>query len=307
MKALIAIVALCWATNSFASLSTISTVMFLYSHLIPKEMTITAKGSGATQSKAIEEALLASVQKGLGVMVVSDLKVQDEKVIRNLAAMYSSGIVQSYEVNGCTTTTPVVCEVTALVSPHAFERTLAENTFKGQDLYAEHLTAKSTLIQRRKIIDYYFSSIREHGLRAKVQNIRVIPTTGDRAKIEVKYSVYWNHQYKREFINFLEVLEKDTNASFDKHDLVLQWSAANLFKNRVFLSTDDENTRFLIEKKLYEPVTIYFEELNRCETIQLDSSILNFDVTRKQTFEIGTDQLKGLNKLTVSTRCKQKL
>jgi len=306
MKRLIAAGCLCLATSSFAStLSTISNVVFLASHLLPDEIVVSATGTGATQKDAIDEALLASVQKGLGVMVVSDQSIENEKVVRNLAAMYSSGIVKSYEVNRCVKTSVYTCEVTALVSPWDFERQLKTSEVNGTDLYASYLTSKSALIQRNKIIDYYFSNIRKHGLQAKIHSVKVIPSTSDKAQLQISYSVNWNRNYRNSFIDFLEKLERDTNGSFDNHDLVLQWSSSNLFKGRAFLLTNDENTRVLIENKLFEPVFVYFDELNRCERIKLDSSILNFGISRKQIFEIDSDKLKGLRKISISTECKQ--
>jgi len=59
----------------------------------PKEIVVTSKGTGKTQQEAIDSALFASVQKAIGVLVVSDQTVQKDKVNRNLVASYSSGIV----------------------------------------------------------------------------------------------------------------------------------------------------------------------------------------------------------------------
>lgn len=310
MKVLIAAAALLWASSTFASIATLSYVIygveFVQTHFLPKELVVKASGTGKTQEEAINNAILQSVQKGLGVMVVSDLTVENERVVRDLAAMYSSGIVQTYEVNGCTQTKHFTCEVTAVVLPWELERKASVNAIKGADLYASYITSKNTLIQRRKIIEYYFSRIRENGLEAKLQSIRIIPTTGEKPKVELKYSVQWNRKFRAEFISFLERLEKDTNASFDNHDLVLQWTSSNLFKNRVFLHTNDEATRILIEKELYKPVFVRFEELNLCRRIDLDASILGFGVYNRDIVEVDVNRLKEMKKLTASMGCDNK-
>ena len=42
--------------------------------------------------------MIAAVQEAIGVLVVSDVTVQDEKILRNIAIMYSEGVVNKYKV-----------------------------------------------------------------------------------------------------------------------------------------------------------------------------------------------------------------
>lgn len=304
MKKLIAAGCLILATNAYASLSTATSVLyglqFVYTELIPKEITVRAYGSGPTQDDAINNALIQSVQKGLGVMVVSDLTVENERAIRNLAAMYSSGIVETYEVNSCVKTNEYVCDVTAVVLPWEFKRRIKPETIKGADLHASYFTAKNTLIQRKKMIDYYFSRIRDTGLDVRIRSVKVVPTTGDKAKLEIRYAVDWNRRFKNEFIEFLEKLQHDTKGDFDHNDVIVQWNG----RDRVFLNTNDANTRFLIEKKLYEPIYVSFNELEVCEKINLEGSVMRFSARNEKIVEIDPNKLKNLTKITASIGCK---
>ena len=89
-----------WTAMDLVSLA-IHGVRFSFSDLVPKEMTVDATGYGKTQEEAVNNALVIAVQKGIGVLVVSDTTVDGDKVIRDLAATYSSGIVNSYEIIKC--------------------------------------------------------------------------------------------------------------------------------------------------------------------------------------------------------------
>lgn len=304
MKKLLVVGCLILATNAYASVSTVTSVFyglqFVYNELIPKEITVRASGSGPTQDDAINNALVHSVQKGLGVMVVSDLTVENEQVMRNIAAMYSSGIVDTYEVNFCSKTNEYVCEVTAVVLPWEFKRRMKPESIKGTDLHAAYITSKNTLLQRKKMIDYYFSRIRDTGLDVKIRSVKVIPTVSDTALLEIRYAVDWNRRFKNEFIEFLEKLQHDTKGDFDHNDIIVQWNG----RDRVFLNTNDANTRFLIEKKLYEPIYVSFKELGVCEKINLEGSVMRFSARNEKIVEIDPNKLKNLTKLTASIGCK---
>jgi hypothetical protein len=291
-------------TTTFA----IHGITFLFNELSSNEIVVTASGTGKTQEEAVNNALVSSVQKGIGVFIVSDLTVQDERVVRDIAAMYSSGVVTSYKINECVKGDFYICEVNSSVSPAHFQKQALSNSstikIDGKDFYASYLTGRNVLIQRKKITEYYFDNIRKTGLSAQIHSVKVLPSSNELAKLEVKYSVRWDRKYKQNFISFLERLERDTNASFENHDIVLQWSASTFIKGRVFVRTNDENTRRLIHKQLYDSVFVSIPELNYCEEIKLESSILTFEKTQREIFEIQSEKLKGLNQITISTSCQ---
>ena len=113
--------------SAFSSIDYISLVFkgihFVVSESVPEEIVITTKGVGKTQPIAIENALNMAVQKAVGVLILSEQSVSNDKVVRNLVAQYSSGVVNSYEVKKCDGT-PITCEVVAKVSPWKFMRKL---------------------------------------------------------------------------------------------------------------------------------------------------------------------------------------
>ncbi len=194
------------AFDTFTLLSLIfQGVRFSMEESSPKEIIVTSKGTGKTQQEAIDSALFASVQKAIGVLVVSDQTVQNDKVIRNLAASYSSGVVNSYKIDTCEKDKYYTCTVTAKVSPWKFMRRLEgeAQTIKvnGNDLAAQATTARNTLIHREKITRYYMSQIRQSGLDVIVRKMEIIPTTGNDAKLVIDYEVKWNKDINELSIN----------------------------------------------------------------------------------------------------------
>ena len=174
MKFFLAGVAMVLATNGVAQTTPpvtfspvdaisliISGVKFFHSESTPKEIVVIASGTGKTENEAVNNALINAVQKGIGVLIVSDQTVKNGEVTRNLAAMYSSGVVNSYDVKECKNNT---CTVVANISPWQFIRRLEgnEQTIKvnGKNLHAQALTAQHALVQRYILTDYYLSHIR---------------------------------------------------------------------------------------------------------------------------------------------------
>ena len=90
-------------------------IQFYFAYMTPDEITVQSKGSGKDENEAIDKAIIAAVQQAMGVLVVSEITTSDEKVLSELAGMYSSGIVKSYEKKNCTNTSVVECTIEAKV------------------------------------------------------------------------------------------------------------------------------------------------------------------------------------------------
>lgn len=316
MKRLIALVCLCVATKALAAppvwspMDFVSLVFngirFSFSEIIPKEIIVSATGNGKTQEEAIQNALVIAVQKGIGVLVVSDTSTKDEKVIRDLAATYSSGIVNSYEIKSCEGNS---CSIVAKVSPWKFQRKLESEAsvvkVNGQDLAAQHLTAKHALLQRHKLITYYFSQIRQSGLEVKIREVKILPSTNEMASLRISYDIRWNPEFKKNMIAFLERLEKESNES--NRQIVIQWGSTGLFENRVFINANDSLTWNVINNYLFLPIDIRFEELGLCERHELKYDVFKIDwyqMNFQKQIEIHPSKLQGIRHITAGIGCR---
>ena len=92
-------------------------VRLYFSLIVPKEISVTANGSGETREKAIDSALIRSVQEAVGVLMVSETSVESDRVLNDIAIQYSPGIVNEYKVVDCKKTDVYNCQITAKVSP----------------------------------------------------------------------------------------------------------------------------------------------------------------------------------------------
>ena len=86
-------------------------VRLYFSTIVPKEISVTAIGSGSTKEKAIDSALIRSVQEAVGVLVVSETSVQSDKVLNDIAIQYASGVVNEYKVVECSKTDVFNCRI----------------------------------------------------------------------------------------------------------------------------------------------------------------------------------------------------
>jgi len=318
MKKLIVLVCLLLATKavatpnaSYISLA-INGVRFFFSETVPKEIIVTSDGTGNTREEAIQNALVSAVQKGIGVLIVTDDTVANGRVTKNLAAQYSSGVVQSYEVKHCNSLGLIKCEITAKVSPWKFQRRLEADTavvkVNGSDLAAQHLTMQYTLIQRVKMTNYYFSQLHQSGLDVKVKSIQMMPTLGSNATLLVDYEVRINPEFKKSFITFLQKLEKDTNGRAEEnHRVYIQWGPTGLFENRVFINAYDPNFRALMYNYLSAPISIGMKEFGQCERFEVPGgNVMTIDwygFQKQQRITVPAKQLQNINSLSLSVGC----
>jgi len=318
MKKLLVLVCLLLATKAMATPLTtyvslaINGVRFFFSETVPKEIIVTSDGTGNTREEAIQNALVSAVQKGIGVLIVTDDTVANGRVTKNLAAQYSSGVVNSYEVKHCNSLGLIKCEITAKVSPWKFQRRLEADTavvkVNGGDLAAQHLTMQYTLIQRVKITNYYFSQLHQSGLDVKVKNIQIMPTLGSDATLLVDYEVRMNPEFKKSFITFLQKLEKDTNGRAEENYRVyIQWGPTGLFENRVFINAYDPNFRALMYNYLAAPISIGIKEFGQCERFEAPGgNVMTVDwygFRKQQRITVPAKQLENINNLSLSVGC----
>jgi hypothetical protein len=298
-------------------------VRFYFSVIVPSEIPVEAVGTGLTREGAIDNALLSAVQQAVGVLVVSDVTVASNRVIRDFAANYSSGLVKEYKVKECKSTNRVECTITAIVSTSAFQQKLLSSTsatkIDGENLYGQYLTSHNALIQRYRVTEYFFSRIRTQGLRAKLIRFEVQPTAKTKVPIYVEYSIRFDPDYKKNLINLLEKLQTDTGAGFnqwtakwkepakgvDPYTIYIQWGPTGLFENRVWINTYDYNYAQMMRRYEYADIPIRIKELDICDRVET-SSIFTIDwygLTRKGMIEVDPEKLRGIKQLTLEAGC----
>ena len=293
------------ATVQTAPVSPVSLVLqgvrFYFSSTIPAEIPVEAVGTGPTREKAIDNALIAAVQQAIGVLVVSDVTVESNKVVRDIAINYASGVVKEYSVKQCTDTTASVTKI------------------DGENLYGQYLTSRNAIIQRYRVTEYFFSRIRTQGIQAKLIRFEVQPTISGKVPIYIEYSIRMNPSYKKTLIELLEKLQEDTGAKpniwtgerqdtargVSPHTVYIQWGPTGFLQNRVWVHTYDRSFAVMMQNYQYQEISIKIKELGICDKVSHDDifKIDWYGLTRRGTIEIDPEKLKGVKQLTLEAGC----
>ena len=313
------------STPAFTATSyVVQGVKFYFSNYVPSEIVVITTGTGDTKEKAIENALISAVQEAIGVLVVSEVTVQDEKILRNIAIMYSEGVVNKYKIKECKGDLRQTCEVIATVSPSRLQNKFAGSgaviEVDGQNLYGQYLTSKNAILQRKKLAEYYLSNIRTHGLEIQITSIKVIPTADTKVPIEINYLVTWNREYKENAIAFFKKLEKETNGRFErysdrdknKHTYMLTYGDGISFirNDRLHINTYDESFYKMMSFYTDSKIQISINPFNICDSYdpQYLSGIFamhkELDSMRKKTVYANPEQLKDLKQISLTLGCK---
>ena len=229
-------------------------------------------------------------------------------MVKNLAAMYSSGVVNSYDVKECKNNT---CTVVAKVSPWQFIRRLEGHEqitkVNGKNLHAQALTAQHALVQRYILTDYYLSHIRQSGLDVFVREMKIVPSMNSETALVIDYEVKWNPEFKKSVISYLQRLEKDTNGKTEENlKVFIQWGPTGIFDNRVFINTYDPRFRSLIMNYLHNPIFVGIKEFGICERFDLTSDVFKIDwygFRKQKTIILDTKKLQNIDKISMSIGC----
>jgi hypothetical protein len=197
------------------------------------------------------------------------------------------------------------------VAPWTFQRKLLGDSkaivVNGNDLQAQHLTARHTLIQRYKLTEYYLSQIQQSGFDVKIKSVSIVPSMSETVTIEIDYQVYWNPEFKVSMIRFLEKLEKDTAGEKQNNQQVyIQWAPTGFFENRVRINTYDESYRKMMLRYLNAPISVRINELNTCEYFEQPNGVFGVDwygFHKKKTVSVAPVGIKKLQKISISTGC----
>jgi hypothetical protein len=280
-------------------------VEFFASKSVPEEITVTTKGIGETQPIAIENALNMAVQNAVGVLILSEQTVSGDKVVRDLVAQYSSGVVNSYKVKNCDGV-PITCEVVAKVSPMKFMRKLQGDSqtiqVNGNDLFMQHQTAKNAFLQKEVVTKYYMKQIRESGLDVTIKSVKVVPSDSKNVRLAINYEVKWNKEFKKEIINFLEMLERDTSNQNTRHQVYIQWAPTGFKENRVYINSFNEGYRKMMMHYIHKPTYVKYNDFGICEDIQ-SKNVFTIDwygINRQTIIEVEPKKLKNINKISMS-------
>jgi hypothetical protein len=298
-------------------------VRFYFSYTVPSEIPVEANGTGPTREKAIDNALIAAVQQAIGVLVVSDVTIESDKIVRDIAINYASGVVKQYSVKQCTNAVRVQCTIDAKVSPFLFQQKLAESSsttkIDGSNLYGQYLTSRNAIIQRYRVTEYFFSRLRTQGLEAKLVRFEVQPSTAKKVPIYIEYRIRLNPTYKKNLIELLKKLQEDTGAGpnpwtgrfpepargVDPYTVVIDYGPAGFWQNRVRINTYDYSFSQMIRKYEYSDITFSIKELGICDKVS-HSGIFTIDwqgLTRKGTIEVDPEKLKGIKQITIEPGC----
>jgi len=283
-------------------------VRFTMSPSTPRETTMRVLGVGKNRDEAIQNGLLTAVQQSVGVMLVTDQVVENDRLVKNIVAQYSAASISKFDVHNCETRKLVRCDMSVTVSLNRFMRKLQSVSdtvqFSGNDYYQKHLLQRTLLTQREKMINYYLQQIHQSGLDVVILAFDMLPDPGEKVKISVEYRVKWNQTFREELLSFFRRLEKDTE-NVDGSTIYIQWAKTGLTDNRAYIKTHSQNMHNMMLSLIHKPIMVNFAGLNVCRAVEVENI---FDLGRngksvKTTIFVEPEKLKNLTQVQATIGC----
>lgn len=311
MKKLILALVLAGSSSSVYANNTsliLNGIHFALSTFMSDRMTVVATGVGPTQEQAVSAALHSAVQKVVGVLIISERVANQDTLVRNIVAQYSSGVVDTYKILHCSGQ-PVTCEIEAKVSPIKFMRKLETDShsvqISGSVYYEKHLAIKRAMKQREQILQYYLNEMHRSGLDVRLRSVNVVPSINDSATLDIQYHVRWNSDFRSELLSVLHRIEGDVARGEEGEYYYIQYGATGFADNRVYVPTHSHQMYDMIKRHVQRPVRVYFRELQTCAEVPV-SSIFRIEgrgETVNQRITVPPDRLKQLKSITIRVGC----
>ena len=265
-------------------------------------------GSGRSQQDSVENALDIAVKKVAGVLIVSEKKLRNNELVKDITLSYSGGYVSGYEIVECETDEVVQrfdCKLRVKVNKMKIRNFLyAEgNVIEIQDEYAKYETQKKAVSDYQNMIRYYFTNIRTSYMRADIKNVNFRPYANNPSIVEVnvRFKVSLDKSYKKEFVNFLEKLQKDTGGSMQNYSFMIRYgfpfSAAEFMDNTVYLKDIGIN----LYNYNHQSFGVVINPFNECVSSKhFHEGILTFkSETYNYSFRINKSQLADADSISV--------
>lgn len=289
-------------------------IEFLFSNSLPEEMTVSATGTGNTREEALQNALKEAVQKGVGVLVVSDLRISDQKIISDQLLNYSSGFIKEYKAEACLINKKITCKILAKVAPWNLLRNQFnsnnKNSINGEQLVTQHNSVKNVITQQKKLLIYYKEKISEDGYKFEVKDVTSIPSYSNLIPIEITYRLTPNLDLRKEIFNFLKLVEitpeNKLSTDIEKKTIYLGTDSSYLFKKNLRVIYWDEEMLAAFNELMSKNIEIYLEELGMCIKVN-NLNLLTFDeMTDKVSGNYFPNDLKNLKNISTRNTCLQR-
>lgn len=295
-----------------SSLSLLVQGVRLYFHITTKEIHIVSQGTGDSREDAVKKALVNATQEAIGTLVISEVTANADRVVENLALMYSAGVVSQHKVLGCSYGARVTCTVSAVVLPWSLHNKLQASgtavAIDGNSLYGRHVTTQEVIVQRYRMTEYYLHKMRTQGLEVSLSEVSYMPTYGENVRIRVDYSVTWNQEFKKAVMDYFAKLEKDTGVGQDgtfkpnQHTAYVKWGSGEY----QFVNSYDQDFVALVEAYKNASVDVYFPEVGVCDRFDIGNgvfSLSNRSMRRSAILEIPPSRVKNLQRISLRLGC----
>lgn len=189
----------------------------LYSSMA-STVVVTADGTGATEAKAIERAILAAANQALGSMIVSEQTVENDQLTQDSIIQHTAGVVNSYEVLSRTREDGLHhVRIRAVVSTAPLRKELESRGAKvqaldGKSAFAEQISARNSITEGRRLVYDVIGRLVHDGVDIKISGIRSVPTDNELAMLQVPYTVRLNEAYLESMTETLERVRVVSNS-----------------------------------------------------------------------------------------------
>lgn len=179
----------------------------------PPSLFIEANGNGATRQQALHDAFREAIQKTYGVLIKSELRVDNDRLTKDVINEYSSAIISKYDVlnEGKASDGNYKIRIAALVSSsklldYVLANTKAQGSNKadGSQIYAQISTALRNKQQGDRLLQSIASDFPTPALKANLGTLSSRIDQDRQVFLRIPYKIEWNKYFLESFQQIIE-------------------------------------------------------------------------------------------------------
>lgn len=179
---------------------------------------VIGEGIGADKDSALNDAFRDAVQKGVGVLVRSQIVLDQGKITKDVVQEYSAGFISSYEVISQTRSINGMSKIKigALISSTKLLSKLrpvssgsAAGNIKSEKIYAQITTLSNSLEQGDALLMYALEGYPTRAIKVKLGDPRLVLDQNRDKALEVPYTISWSNDYLESLLEAIKFVSND--------------------------------------------------------------------------------------------------
>ena len=218
---------------------------------------VEVKSQGQSLEEAKQNGFKIAVKQAVGTLVLNEVEVANQNIIRNDVIMYSSGMVEKYKIkNQSLNNSQVVLIMDVWVSDSRISRRLmtvgkADATIEGDQISAREKSHIAEQLDGDRVISTVANDFPKRAFEVKIKNTQILRQNRN-FQILVNINLEWSKYYIDSLIDALNRTKSGTPSFFKNYNSIISVKKSKMFQEQYRAGFDDDGKKNILQNRFAE-------------------------------------------------------